>query len=286
MGGFLSNMGEDFVLDHFIKPAVMRYTHIHPQYEMYFCPENLAQTSVINGVEYSYRYPCAILSSPYTVHSMSCNDETAKQYDRYVFYFHEKTLNLLGEPMLPIGLIKKNTGLLFRLSEQQAGYLKRLLVLGEEMPMTVTQKELIFALFMNKLFEFCPEEHRVSVGTPSMYIQEVLRHISENMGAQSDSDQLARKFSVSRSKLDRDFKRFTGVTVHRFLEICRINQAKYLLQFHKELSIGEIAEICGFESETYFFPFFKKHTGQTPIEYRKNSVPKQNSAGLLRISEC
>ena len=73
---------------------------------------------------------------------------------------------------------------------------------------------------------------------------------------------------ISRSKLDRDFKQYTGTTIHAFMDMCRLNQAKILLGLRPYLSIAEIATYCGFTGETYFFPFFKRNTGMTPIQYR------------------
>ena len=268
MGGFLSDMGSKLRLDHWVSTSVMKHTHVHPQYEVYFCSDDISQTSVINGVMYEYHYPSAILSTPFTVHSMSPTDPNSEHFERYVFYFDEKLLESFDKRLVPRLIAGKNTGLLFPLTPDQAAELKRLLDVCEGG--SRVERELSFMLFLNKLVRFCPEEKVIRVGTSSFYIQDVLQYISENFSDELfDADTVARRFAVSRSKLDRDFKRFTGVTVHGFVEICRLNQAKYLLEFYKELSVGEISQRCGFENETHFYPFFKKHTGLTPLEYRR-----------------
>ena len=38
-----------------------------------------------------------------------------------------------------------------------------------------------------------------------------------------------------------------------------------------KLSVGQIAVQCGFASEEYFYAFFKRATGQTPLQYRRNA---------------
>lgn len=267
---FLFDNGVDLAMEHYSHVSVMRHTHVHPRYELYFCTEKVLQKSVINGVEKAYRFPCVILSTPYTVHSMSCEEDGAASYDRYVFYFGESLANAFGERLLPSALLGRNTGLLFALSEGQAAYLKRLIDLCEPSA-TLVQRELMFLLFLHKLLEFCPMENVLQIGTPSFYIQDVLQYISEHLSEPADGEAVAKQFAVSRSKLDRDFKRFTGMTVHRFYELCRLNRAKYLLERNRAMSVEEIAAACGFDSETYFFPFFKKGTGMTPIEYRKST---------------
>ena len=277
---FLFDNGVDLAMDHYSNVSVMRHTHVHPRYELYFCAEKVLQKSVINGVEKIYCFPCVILSTPYTVHSMSCEDENAKSYDRYVFYFGETLARSFDERLLPSVLVGRNTGLLFALSEGQAAYLKRLIDLCEPSA-TLVQRELMFLLFLHKLLAFCPMENILQIGTSSFYIQDVLQYVSEHLTERTDGETLAKRFAVSRSKLDRDFKRFTGMTVHRYGELCRLNRAKYLLEREFTRPVEEIARECGFESETYFFPFFKKSTGMTPAEYRKSAI----RTGVSKMSD-
>ena len=270
--GFLSSDGLNLKIDHYVQPSVMRNTHVHSLYELYFCPEDIVQESVINGVRYSYKYPCAILSTPYTVHSMSCG-EGESSYDRYVFYFGEQTLNAFDEYHLPKDIFGRNTGLLFRLTSEEARELKRIVLICDQSSARA-ERELMFALFVNRLLAVCPQERMIKVGTPSFYIQDVLQHIAENFEKELNSEEISKGFAVSRSKLDRDFRKFTGITVHGYVDMCRLNQAKYLLEYKKDISVGEIAQKCGFENESYFFPFFKKATGQTPAEYRRELQKK------------
>lgn len=268
MDGFLDDRGSRLTVEKYRHLSVMPYTHAHAQYEVYFCTRKVAQRSVINGVEYTYRYPCVILSAPFTVHSMSCDDPDAENFERYVFYFGESVAESFDTHLLPEGLLSRSVGLLFPLTEAQAYYMKQVIDLCDS-EKSAAQRELTFVLFLNKLVEFCPLSSAVRVGTSSFYISDVLRRVSSDP-ADVDADRIAKEFSVSRSKLDRDFKRFTGMTFHSFAETCRLNRAKYLLLRKRNLSVGEVAEQCGFESETYFFPFFKKRMGMTPSEYRKN----------------
>ncbi len=270
MGRFLTDLDTTFRVDHFSGLHVMKHAHVHAQYELYFCTENVEQKSIINGVEYIYQYPCVILSPPYTVHSMSCEDSRAVDFDRYVFYFDKRMLSSYKEELIPEKLREMIGGRIFRLTQEQADYLKKLLVWCDEPPVgpTMMQRELSFLLFLNKFFQMCSEEEMICVGGGPDYIREVLLYVAEHFCEAIDVLTVARRFSVSRSKLDRDFRRCTGSTVHDFLESCRVNQAKILLQAEPPLSIQEIASRCGIESESYFFPFFKRHAGMTPLEYR------------------
>lgn len=271
MKGFLDDTGMGFSYMHNTNVSVMRYIHVHPQYELYVCVDSVRQRSVINGVEYCYRYPCAILSAPFTIHSMSCDDALADTYEKYVFYFGEKLLRGFEGRMVPEAVRSANVGLFFRLTEAQATYLKTYIDTCDVAASTEVENELMLIFIINKLFDFCREEDVVCVGNSSFYMQDVLQYISENFASAADADKIAQRFNVSRSKLDRDFKRFTGVTTHGFVELCRLNHAKFMLIGHSEFTIDDICEQCGFSGTTHFFPFFKKHTGMTPLEFRRKN---------------
>ena len=269
--GFLSDEGSELKITHFYGISVMHHSHIHMQWELYFCPENISQRAVINGEAYTYKYPCAILTTPYSVHSMSCLETEGTNYERYVYYFGEDTAKALGSTFLPKDILNAQTGVIFELDNDKAEYLRSFFefMSDEKYPHTKRQKELLFGFIINKLFDFCDEDKITRVGATSFYIQDILRYIAENMSTPTDAQEIAKQFAVSRSKLDRDFKSAIGMTMHDFADICRVNYAKSLLGAKNNYSIAKITEACGLKNETYFYAFFKKHTGISPSEYRK-----------------
>jgi AraC-like DNA-binding protein len=175
---------------------------------------------------------------------------------------------------LPNDALDARQGILFELDGGIAEYLKRIFefMRDEKYPHTQTQKALILGFIVNKLFELCNESKITKVGESSFYIQSVIRHISENLSKTLNANDIAKRFSVSRSKLDRDFKSAVGMTLHDFEDICRLNYAKTLLRSDKKVSVAEISEACGLKNETYFYAFFKKYTGMSPTDYRKTFV--------------
>ena len=268
---FYYDIGKYIEISHHTNFSVMNNAHAHPQYEIYFCTQNVEQTTVINGIDHSYKHPAVIISAPYTIHAMSCcNNGDSGTFDRYVLYFNEKLLDHFDKSLLPCGIETKNMGLLFKLDVEQVKELASVLEMFENSD--ETQMELLTVLFLNKLFSFCPIDKAVKVGTSSFYIQDIIQYIAEHYYENIDSTHLAERFNISRSKLDRDFKHFTRNTVHSFIDTCRINQAKaMLLRNEGRMSISEISKSIGFDNESYFFTYFKKHTGSTPIEFRKSS---------------
>ena len=57
-------------------------------------------------------------------------------------------------------------------------------------------------------------------------------------------------------------------TPNQYIISCKINLARKLL-LAQELSVSQIAELCGFSDVYYFSKLFKKETGQTPSQFRK-----------------
>jgi AraC-like DNA-binding protein len=58
-----------------------------------------------------------------------------------------------------------------------------------------------------------------------------------------------------------------GTTLSQLLYQLLIIEAKREL-FHQDLSVKEIAYELGFSEQSYFARFFKKHTGQSPEDFR------------------
>ncbi len=60
----------------------------------------------------------------------------------------------------------------------------------------------------------------------------------------------------------------TGRTFRILLNEKRMHEAKTFLRLHREMSVSEIAGMCGFRNGNYFSTVFRKITGCTPLEYR------------------
>lgn len=251
----------------------MSYSHVHPYFELYFCHHRIKQRSVINGAEYIYDFPCVAISAPYTIHSMSSEEEGF--YERTVISFGEQVLSHFDADISHKSFLCNAPGYLFRLTEEQSNTLRSAIdrIISDPSGASEIEKELVLMLFLNKLLELCPQDCIIAVGDSDTYIQEVLRYIIENIGEDLTASSIAARFAVSRSKLDRDFIRVSGYSTHAFVENYRFNKAKEMLVRPKKFpSIGDISALCGFQSSTYFYSFFKKLTGMTPLEYRKKKV--------------
>ncbi len=71
-------------------------------------------------------------------------------------------------------------------------------------------------------------------------------------------------------------RRLTNKPPADFLRTLRIKEACSLLEKHVNLSVKEIAFICGFKTKAYFSTAFKRETGMSPREYRLHKQGEHN----------
>ncbi len=99
------------------------------------------------------------------------------------------------------------------------------------------------------------------------------RYIRQNLTGDLRLNTLARLANLSPSYFHKLFCLQFNMTPSQFVQSCRISAAKNLL-VTGELSIGQIAEACGFGSQTYFNARFREAVGITPSQYRREQLSR------------
>lgn len=64
-------------------------------------------------------------------------------------------------------------------------------------------------------------------------------------------------------------------SVSQYVAAVRVRRARYLIDNHSELSLGEICHACGFQSQGTFTRAYRTFYGITPSEYRKFAYTEQ-----------
>lgn len=104
-----------------------------------------------------------------------------------------------------------------------------------------------------------------------------LQYIQEHAREGVTVADVARHVPVCRSLLQRRFKHTLGRTLHDEIQRVRIDHVKFLLE-ESDLPLAVIAEKAGFRHQAYLGAVFRKHTGQTPLQYRRH---RQHYAGTV-----
>ncbi len=106
---------------------------------------------------------------------------------------------------------------------------------------------------------------------PDQMIQKINHYLEEDPYQQTDLNTLAKSLHISPSHLRRKFRNLTGLSLGNYQIHYRMNRAiKYLV--NTDTPLTEIAEISGYNSLAAFSRSFKQRFGETPSDYRKNSI--------------
>jgi len=99
-------------------------------------------------------------------------------------------------------------------------------------------------------------------------IENVKHYIFEHLNEKITVKSLSEIAKMSPSHFSRVFKSQTGFSPYDYVLIARLNKAKALLQI-TDLSVSQIAEDTGFNSEANFVYFFTTNVGISPLKFRK-----------------
>ena len=103
-------------------------------------------------------------------------------------------------------------------------------------------------------------------------INRAVELINRRVGEEPSVTELARMVGLSEYHFIRVFRQLMGVTPGQYIIISRMNHAKYLLKT-TALSVGEIAAMAGYSSESMFTAAFRRTQGMTPTQYRTGKQP-------------
>ena len=110
-------------------------------------------------------------------------------------------------------------------------------------------------------------------------IKTMLQFIQEHYAEDISVEQVASSASISPSECLRCFHDMIGTTPNQYLRGQRLQRAAELL-CGTTLQVTAIAAQCGFEDSSYFARTFKKRTGMTPTQYRREAAKAAREARL------
>jgi AraC-like DNA-binding protein len=104
-----------------------------------------------------------------------------------------------------------------------------------------------------------------------MKLEQTLR---KNLSYQWTVEEMAALIGVGTTAFNEKVKSYTGFSPLNYLINIRISEAIRLLK-RQDSNVTDIALDTGFYSSQHFSTTFKKLTGYTPSEFRKNNLPKK-----------
>lgn len=180
----------------------------------------------------------------------------------WIYFFGESVMSLLEELNLPL-----NESFSVENSNYMAPYIVS--VMKESKLPTHYSEHYISGVIYDMLVNVARKRAVFEFRNSDTYT--LMQNVREEMLLHSDEkvnlEQLALKTGYSVSRFCELYRKFYQSSPIADLMNVRINEAKnHLLMTDK--SVGEIAQLCGFESIHYFSKVFKNKVGCSPTQYR------------------
>ena len=105
-----------------------------------------------------------------------------------------------------------------------------------------------------------------------------------NKGLQPVTD-LADKMDMSIRSLQLIFKDHTGLSLKKYLDLCRFNYAKSIIQSQPHLRLTDIGHQLGYYDQSHFIKHFKRFAGIRPKEFHREQVGMGQYFGLFMSEE-
>ena len=202
--------------------------------------------------------------------SFKCNDEIMQ-------FFKHKKLTIGQQEQQILGKIISEARLSFdcRLDDP---YLKTI-PLKKELPLG-TKQLLFFYLeqfLIMLLRKHCIPNMQLNASTDNnltsskqasstQLFNDIVKYVQNHMKENTSIDSLCKEFSISRSRLQKLFKRCCNLGVIEYTSFLKIEQAKELIR-SGNMNFSQVADALGYSSIHYFSRQFKKISRMTPSEY-------------------
>lgn len=178
--------------------------------------------------------------------------------------FMQKIFNEVIENTLPVFTPYKNTENLF-------SRIFRLISTNSDGTNDPFLSNLTYSLVCDL---FATQEHELTNHSSEFhsapnYIKIAIKYMDQNYYKKITVNDIALKCSMSPSQLARDFKKYTGLSIHSYLLKIRVKQAESLLVKDTTIPLEKIAISCGFTDASHLYKKIKEATGMSPGQFRK-----------------
>lgn len=120
-----------------------------------------------------------------------------------------------------------------------------------------------------------------AIETPDDWIARVESLVIGSIREGRDLESVARAVGLSSRHLRTRFERATGVSLRDYRASYQLSRSIALMQ-NTDLRLGEIGELCGFNSAPVFSHFMRRHTGRSPNALRRELRSKRDQESIYR----
>ncbi|MBO4327115.1 MAG: helix-turn-helix transcriptional regulator [Clostridia bacterium] len=263
------------------------YMHTHEWYEIYYIISGDA-SFLVEGTEYKLRENDILIMRSAEAHKLSVRPGTP--YERIAVHFAPALISgvdqsdLLLEPFIhrPLG-----RGNLFRLPSASTLFDRFVNCpdrSAERVMLIVSVLGVLSAVYSAYFTRFSPERPGEGIDADSAMLKNhaggnsqdgfgttsaLIDHINEHLFSDISLDDLCARFFVSRSQLERVFKKATGSSVWKYILIKRLIAARERILAGDKVYPAALS--CGFKDYSSFYRAYSAHFGHAPGDDRRKS---------------
>ncbi|MBQ8508569.1 MAG: helix-turn-helix domain-containing protein [Clostridia bacterium] len=267
----------DFEIDHRALPggSSMPFFHYHDSYEVYYSISG-SKCHTFNDVTYVTNAHEVVIIPPGVVHRSFSPDNLPQHW--IIFNFRKEFFDRFADIIEAEGLYDflEHPKLIIPL-DQRLTFIKLINRIAA-MNNRDIQEPLNRAIMQCWAFELLTELNRAAKNgadaQPAFHpdIQRAMDYISKSYSSPLTLEELSRRVYLSPSYFSTLFHEQTGMRFNDYLQKYRVERAAELLVSTDD-SISSIAQRCGFSGSNYFGDVFRRLTGVSPTEYRKEASP-------------
>ncbi|MFC2104656.1 helix-turn-helix domain-containing protein [Bacteroidota bacterium] len=163
-----------------------------------------------------------------------------------------------------------------QISKEEFSFLNNLIIgLEEEMHTDLTDDNHMLRAILYQILIwldriYCAVFKEPKRITSSNYVSDFINLVKDNFQADHSVSSYASKLNITAGHLNDIVKNNLKITAKKYIQNRIIIEAKRLINY-TDLSIIEIAWKLNFQDLSYFIRFFKKMTGLTPLQFRKEN---------------
>lgn len=237
--------------------------HSHPYYHMFYIKTGICNF-VVDGQEHVLHEGQTLLVPRQVEHAFSNKQETTMEYLEIKFTLPQDIMDaqfLSAQPMITDNPL---SGMLFQQILKEYSDLKGL-------------ADKSAASYLDSILQILTEKNRYSKQRQFRFIdasgynplsQSIVRYLEKHFAEDLTLDKLAEALGYNKSYLCVAFKKDTNTTILDFLNMIRIRKAAELIVY-SDHSLTQVADMCGFASDSHFNRVFVKYVGTTPGHCRR-----------------
>ncbi len=267
--------GREFEAYHFVDTQTQPvFYHSHPHYEIYFFLQGHSRI-IVEGLDLKPVRGDALIYPPGIMHR-NIHLDSEIPYERFYLFARREFLQSISsaEYDLPGTLEKmtRNDRYFYHVGQED---LQELIRLTDE---TIAASELSgpadrlinrsrFTILLIRALTMMSGQEVMPQSDYNKGMSSLIRYVNRHITTPLTLDDLAETFHVSKYYLLREFKNYTGISVHQYLIIRRIQVSQEMIR--QGIKPKEACFQCGFSDYSSYYRAFRGRVGMSPEQFRQ-----------------